>query len=171
MKKVGNKLLLVLVFLLIFTISEANAFIIRNTNCSSLPMSYEVLRSKNPIKIVDYTYNIKEANVEKGILEANSQKQIDLDDSNGQVQLVITKEVIKSKEVQFTEYFFHQNAICITSDKKKCYAVPKEFFKSDQSSGLQNICSNKTISSTNHKDISITQATIAGTPIKPMYTK
>lgn len=142
-----NKLLLALGLTLIFTISNAETFTIRHNSCSSSPLPYKVLRAKKPIKIVNYTYDSKGIDIESGIVNEFSEKSINLDNSKGKVQIIITKNIARDGKAYFLEYFFSQKVYCVTLDKKKCYSMPEEFFRSQKTNsgfGVQWMCPNKT---------------------------
>lgn len=142
MNRVINKLSLILVLMATFSVSEAKTFTIKHNSCSSAPMAYEVLRSKKPLKVTNYTYNSKDAYIESGTVNALSRKQIKLEDSNGKVQVIITKNAANDGKYQFIEYFFNQKTFCVIAEDKKCYQVPEEIFYSDHF-GIQTICSNQ----------------------------
>jgi len=178
MNKIINRLPLILVLITVVPVSEARTFTIKHNSCSSAPMAYEVLRSKKPIKITNYTYNPKDAYIESGTVNVLSEKQVKLDDSNGKVQVIITQNIAKDGKYRPVEYFFNQKTFCVIAEDKKCYSVPEDVFYSKHF-GIQMICSN-TVSlesaitrippaRPNESYVGAGSTVVGGTPLTPVY--
>lgn len=178
MNKNKTKLLLILPLVLTFPVFAVETFTIKNHGCSSAPASYKIIRAKKPIKINNYTYNYSNGeSVENGILRAAAERQVNLEDLNGKVQIIVINDIDSDNSYRTEEYFFNQKVYCITLKKKTCYSMPEELFRSAKESdsfGIQWLCPNHI--STNQKPTSIHQeqyvgsnTTIGGSTLKPIY--
>jgi hypothetical protein len=127
-------------------LANASSYInINNKGCNT-DASYTTISSIQKIKIESDSYNSSDLYMESGIIKANTDKAINIENikNKSTVQIIFVDMINNATGKKSTiQLWLTENKLCMLEDKKQCYKIDLTPSKSPDISGIQLCVPNK----------------------------